>query len=67
MDKLGLGEIVVSAVAMLLLGGGLISDIGRALGDGLRSFRHGLKGDDTVPHRLASAPGASSVLPAHDA
>lgn len=39
--------LVVLAIVILLFGVGRISKIGGELGSGIRSFRKGLKGDET--------------------
>lgn len=39
--------LVVLAIVILLFGVGRISKIGGELGSGIRSFRNGLKGDET--------------------
>ncbi|NUM43787.1 MAG: twin-arginine translocase TatA/TatE family subunit [Anaerolineales bacterium] len=39
--------IVILVIVVLVFGVGRISKIGKELGSGIRSFREGLKGDDT--------------------
>jgi sec-independent protein translocase protein TatA len=45
----GLGgpEVVVIAIlALVLFGGGKIGELGKGLGEGIRNFKSGLKGDE---------------------
>ena len=44
--KLGLPEIlIVLAIALLIFGPKKIGEVGKGLGEGIRHFRSGLKGD----------------------
>lgn len=38
--------LLVGLVALLLFGGKKIADIGKGLGEGIRNFKDGMKGDD---------------------
>lgn len=43
----GLTEIlIILGIAVLLFGAGRLADIGKGLGEGIRNFKKGLKGDD---------------------
>lgn len=39
--------LIILVIVVLVFGVGRISKIGKELGSGIRSFREGLKGDDT--------------------
>jgi TatA/E family protein of Tat protein translocase len=46
----GVGEIVVIAVVVLVLfGGAKIPQLGKGLGEGIRNFKQGLKGEEAPP------------------
>lgn len=38
--------LLVGLVALLLFGGKKLADIGKGLGEGIRNFKDGMKGDD---------------------
>jgi sec-independent protein translocase protein TatA len=57
MGRLGLTEILlILAVALLLFGGGKISELGKGLGEGIKNFKKGLADEDPPPP--AAAPEA---------
>jgi sec-independent protein translocase protein TatA len=41
--------LLIVAVFMLLFGGKKLADVGKGLGEGIRNFKTGLKGDDPPP------------------
>ncbi len=47
MGNIGATEILlVALVALLLFGAGRIADIGKGLGQGIKNFKQGLKGEE---------------------
>jgi sec-independent protein translocase protein TatA len=48
--------LLVIFVALLLFGGSRISQLGKGLGEGIRHFKEGLKGDDADDDAAASPP-----------
>ena len=47
MGRIGPTELLLIAViALLLFGAGRLSDIGKGLGEGIKNFKKGLKGDE---------------------
>ncbi|MBI4702500.1 MAG: twin-arginine translocase TatA/TatE family subunit [Deltaproteobacteria bacterium] len=55
----GLTEILlILAIALLLFGAGRLADIGKGLGEGIRNFRRGLRGDEpkALPRAKDKAP-----------
>jgi sec-independent protein translocase protein TatA len=56
--KLGFTEILlICGVALLLFGGGRISEIGKGLGEGIRNFKKGIREDDE-PSKDEKKPSA---------
>jgi sec-independent protein translocase protein TatA len=50
MGSLGWGEILLIAVIVVLLfGARRLPEVGRGLGEGIRSFKNAIRGDDTTP------------------
>jgi sec-independent protein translocase protein TatA len=48
--SIGLPELlVILAVALVLFGGKKLADVGKGLGEGIRNFKSGLKGDENPP------------------
>jgi sec-independent protein translocase protein TatA len=41
--------LLIVAVFMLFFGGKKLADVGKGLGEGIRNFKSGLKGDDPPP------------------
>jgi len=41
--------LLIVAVFMLLFGGKKLADVGKGLGEGIRNFKTGLKGEDPPP------------------
>ncbi|HLH37953.1 MAG TPA: twin-arginine translocase TatA/TatE family subunit [Bryobacteraceae bacterium] len=41
--------LVILAVALVLFGGKKLADVGKGLGEGIRNFKSGLKGDENPP------------------
>jgi len=47
MPRLGLGELlVILLILVVLFGAAKIPQLGRGLGEGIRNFKKGLRGDD---------------------
>jgi len=47
LGKLGMPELlIVFAIALLIFGPGKIGDLGKGLGEGIRSFKSALKSDE---------------------
>ena len=47
---LGFPEIcVIAGIAVLLFGGKKVGELGKGLGEGIRNFKSGLKGDENPP------------------
>jgi len=50
MGSLGWGEILLIAVIVVLLfGARRLPEVGRGLGEGIRSFKNAIRGDDATP------------------
>ena len=48
--SIGLPELlVILLVALVLFGGKKLADVGKGLGEGIRNFKSGLKGDENPP------------------
>ncbi len=48
--SIGLPELlVILAVALVLFGGKKLADVGKGLGEGIRNFKAGLKGEENPP------------------
>jgi len=48
--SIGLPELlVILLVALVLFGGKKLADVGKGLGEGIRNFKTGLKGDENPP------------------
>ncbi len=63
MGRIGLGELIVIAIiAVLLLGAGRLSDIGKGLGEGIRNLKKGLR-DDSDPPVVPPAGQAPPAAP----
>jgi len=41
--------LMILAVAVLLFGGKKIPEVAKGLGEGIRNFKHALKGDENAP------------------
>ncbi len=48
--------LVVLAVVVLLFGGKKIPEVMRGLGEGIRSFKEGMRGDHQTPAQTATTP-----------
>jgi sec-independent protein translocase protein TatA len=48
--------LVVLAVVVLLFGGKKIPEVMRGLGEGIRSFKEGMRGDNQAPVQSAPTP-----------
>jgi sec-independent protein translocase protein TatA len=48
--------LVVLAVVVLLFGGKKIPEVMRGLGEGIRSFKEGMRGDNQTPAQTAPTP-----------
>jgi sec-independent protein translocase protein TatA len=57
MGNIGAGELLLIAfVALLVFGAGRVADIGKGLGQGIRNFKEGLRGEaDDEPKKKAPA------------
>jgi len=52
----GLGEIILILLAILLLfGGSKLPQLGKGLGEGIRNFKKGLKGDEPEDGKTSSS------------
>ncbi|MEX2262618.1 MAG: twin-arginine translocase TatA/TatE family subunit [Bryobacteraceae bacterium] len=52
MRSIGLPELlIVLGIAVLLFGGRKIPEVAKGLGEGIRNFKHALKGDDKVEEK----------------
>jgi sec-independent protein translocase protein TatA len=57
MGRIGLGELIVIAIiAVLVLGAGRLSDIGKGLGEGIRNLKKGLRDDSDPADPQAAQP-----------
>ena len=55
--------LVVLAIVMLFFGGRKIPEVMKGLGEGVRNFKEGMRGEDAHPPQ-ASAPAARTETPA---
>ena len=47
MGNIGPGQLlIIAAIVLLIFGAGRVSEIGKGLGEGIRNFKKGLRGDD---------------------
>jgi len=53
--------LIVLAIIVLLFGGKKIPEVMRGLGEGIKSFREGMHGNNTPPAAPPAAPTASSA------
>lgn len=52
MPQLGFSElIIILGIAVLLFGGRKIPEVAKGLGEGIRNFKHALKGDEKVDEK----------------
>jgi sec-independent protein translocase protein TatA len=52
MPSLGVPELlIIFLIIIVLFGSSRIAGIGKGLGEGIRNFKHGMKGDDETPKR----------------
>ena len=59
MGELGLPELlVIFGIALLIFGPKKIGELGKGLGEGIRHFRSGLKGEPETPKAPDSQPEA---------
>ena len=52
--------LIVLAIVLLLFGYSRLPQLGKGLGQGIRNFRHGLKGSDDEPAESKSEGGGAS-------
>jgi sec-independent protein translocase protein TatA len=53
MPNLGFPELIILfLIVILLFGATRLPHIGRGLGEGIRNFKKGIKGDDETPEQL---------------
>ena len=51
--------LVILVIALIIFGGNRIADLGAGLGKGIRSFKKGLEGDETLQKKLEDNSGKS--------
>jgi sec-independent protein translocase protein TatA len=51
--------LVILVIALVIFGGNRIADLGAGLGKGIRNFKKGLEGDETLPKKPEDASGKS--------
>jgi sec-independent protein translocase protein TatA len=56
--------LIVLAIIVLLFGGKKIPEVMRGLGEGIRSFKEGMRGDGTTPGQPTQAPPTNAAPPA---
>jgi sec-independent protein translocase protein TatA len=65
--NLGTPELlVILVIVMLLFGARRIPDLMRGLGEGVRSFKEGMRDDSTPTQPAAPAPPANTAPPASE-
>jgi len=58
MPSLGVPELmIIFLIIVVLFGASRIPTIGRGLGEGIRNFKKGLKGDDDEPEQIPEKTG----------
>ena len=58
MPSLGVPELmIIFLIIVVLFGASRIPTIGRGLGEGIRNFRKGLKGEEDEPERIPEKTG----------
>jgi len=56
----GVGELaLILLIVLVIFGAGKIAGIGRGLGEGIRNFKEGLKGEDETKPKDTNAHGKS--------
>jgi sec-independent protein translocase protein TatA len=56
--------IVIAVVLLVLFGGRKLPELGKGLGEGLRGFREGIKGEPTPPAQPVQQQAAAPAQPA---
>ena len=56
--------LIVLAVVVLLFGGKKIPEVMRGVGEGIRSFKEGMRGDVHAPAQTTQVPPPSTSTPA---
>jgi sec-independent protein translocase protein TatA len=63
--KLGMGELVVILIIVVVLfGASKLPQLGAGLGEGIRSFKRAMGGEDDKPSSTASTPPSDTNKPA---
>lgn len=58
MPSLGVPELfVILMIVIVLFGASRLPQIGKGLGEGIKNFKKGLKGDDDTPEQLGDKTG----------
>jgi sec-independent protein translocase protein TatA len=52
--------IVILSIVVVLFGASRIPQIGRGIGEGIRNFKKGLKGDDNEPEQIPEKTGTGN-------
>ena len=59
--RLGTGELLlILLIVMLVFGASRVSELGKGLGQGMKSFRDALKSEDDKPHKDHEPPSAGA-------
>ena len=53
--------LVILVIALVIFGGNRIADLGAGLGKGIRNFKKGLEGDESVQKKLEDDSGKSKA------
>jgi len=53
--------LVILVIALVIFGGNRIADLGAGLGKGIRNFKKGLEGDESVQKKLEDDSGKTKA------